>query len=130
VNDFLVHLEDLGATLNKIHALIGTLIDGEDSPKNLKDARVSTGGGSTANVSSVRRYYIRRRRGAVADGILGKSGAKRLMCYIPVEPLMGHPLDHAHDEWSESTRSEGVDGDVSNLINDVGEGIEVLILHN
>jgi hypothetical protein len=52
----------------------------------------------------VRRGYIQRRIGVVADGKLGKSRAKRLMCHILVEPLISHRLDHTHDVGSKSTR--------------------------
>jgi hypothetical protein len=63
-------------------------------------------------------------------GGLGTVGRKRLMCHILIEPLMCHHLDHAHNLRSESTRSLRVDSNVPYLINDVVEGIKVLILHD
>jgi hypothetical protein len=64
-----------------------------------------------------------------ASWILWNCRAKWLMCYILIEPLMGHRLDHAHDIWSKSIRSLRVDNNVSYLINDVVKHIEPLILH-
>jgi hypothetical protein len=103
---------------------------GKDTPKDLQEAGVQTGGGGTTTVGRARRGYIRRRRSVVTDRKLGKSRAKRLMCNILVQHLMSHHLNHAHDEGSESTRSERVDGDVPNLINYVVKDIKVLILHD
>jgi hypothetical protein len=77
----------------------------------------------------VRRDYIQR-RGVVADGKLGKSRVKRLMCNILVEPLMSHYLNHAHDEGSKSTRLKRFDGDVPNLIHYIVKDIKILILHD
>jgi hypothetical protein len=126
VNGLLVLLKNIGAVLKNIHVLIGVMKHGEDTLKHLQDARVSTRGGrGITTAGRVRRDYIRRRRDVVVDGKLGKSRAKKLMCNILVEPLMSHCLNHANDEGSESTQSERIDGDVSNLIHYVVKDIKV-----
>jgi hypothetical protein len=61
--------------------------------------------------------------------ILGNCEAKRLMCDILVELLMGHHLNHILNVGSKSTRSLRVGGYVPNLIHDVLKHIKLLMLH-
>jgi hypothetical protein len=63
----------------------------------------------TTTTGRKRRNCIRRRRDTSPDRNLGKSRMKRLMGDVLHKSLVGHHLDHAHDEVSESTRSKRVD---------------------
>jgi hypothetical protein len=131
VDDELVPPEDVGAALKDIHALVGMMTHGEDTPKHLQDARASiVGGRGTATVSRAGRNSIRRRRVLSPDRNLSKSKTKRFMCDVLHTALVGHRLDHAHNVGSESTRSERVDRNDTYLIHDVVKSIEVLILHD
>jgi hypothetical protein len=131
VDDGLVLPKDVGAGLKSIHALVGTTTHGKDTPKHLQDAEVNTRGvRGTTTTGRVRRDYIWRGRGTSLDLNLGKSRTKGLMGDMLHKLLVGHHLDHAHDEGSESRRSERVDWDVSYLIGDVVKGVEVLILRD
>jgi hypothetical protein len=103
---------------------------GKDTLEHLQESRVGAGGGGvTTAAGSASRSHIWRRRSATASWILQNYRAKRLMCYIPIEPLMGHRLDHAHNIQSKFTRSLRVDSNVPYLINDVVKHIEPLMLH-
>jgi hypothetical protein len=65
----------------------------------------------------------------MAPWILWNSRAKWLMCYILIEPLMGHRLDHAHDIRGKSTQSKMVDGYIPYLIHNVIKHIKPLKFH-
>jgi hypothetical protein len=129
VNNFLVLVKNVYVAIHNIHALVGTTTHSKDTLERLQEAGVRIGGGGTTTVGSVRRSYIQRRRGVAAGWSLGNSRAKRLMCDILIEPFTSHRLDHVHDIWSKSTRSERVDGYVLNLIHYIVKDIKVLILH-
>jgi hypothetical protein len=130
VNDLLIAVNNVEAGLHHIHALICVMTHGKDLLEHLQEPEVGAGGGGgTTAMGSTSRSRIWRRRSAIASWILRNCRAKRLMCYILIEPLMGHRLDQAHDIWSKSTRSLRVDGNVSYLINNVVKHIELLKLH-
>jgi hypothetical protein len=130
VNDILITVNNVEAGLHHIHALIYVMAHGKDTPETLQEPGVGAGGGGdTTAAGNVSRSHIWRRRSAMTSWILRNCRAKWLMCYILIELLIGHRLDHAHDIWSKSIRSLRVDRNVSYLINDVVKHIELLILH-
>jgi hypothetical protein len=62
--------------------------------------------------------------------ILGNYGAKRLMCDIRVELLMGHHLNHILNVESKFTRPLRVGGYVRKLIHNVLKHMKPLMLHD
>jgi hypothetical protein len=130
MNDLLIAVNNVEVGLHHIHVLICALTHGKDTSEHLQEPEVDAeGGGGTTAMGSASRSHIWRRRSATTSWILQNCRVKRLMCFILIEPLMGHRLDHAHDIQSKSTRSLRVDVNVSYLINDVVKHIEQLILH-
>jgi hypothetical protein len=111
VNDVLVAAKNVEVLLHHIHTLICAMAHSKDTPEHVQETGVGAGGGGgggTTTAGSVSRSHNWRRRSAMASWILWNSRAKWLMCYILVEPLMGHRLDHAHE--------------IPGKINTIGEG--------
>jgi hypothetical protein len=131
MNDLLIAVNNVEVGLHHIHALICVTAHGKDTLEHLQEPRVGDGGGGgcTTTVSSASRSHIWRRRSATTSWILQNCRVKRLMCYILIEPLMGHRLNQAYDIHSKFTRSLRVDSNVPYFIYDVVKHIEPLILH-
>jgi hypothetical protein len=132
VNYLLIGVNNVEAGLHHIHVLIYATTHGKDPLEHLQEHRVGAGGGGGGGTTAVgiARWSHIWRRSAMTSWILQNCRAKQLMCYILIEPLMGHHLDHAHDIQSKSTRSLRVDGNVPYLINNVVKHIEPLKLHD
>jgi hypothetical protein len=130
MNDHLIAMNNVKVGLHHIHVLICVMTHGKDPPEHLQEPGVGARGeGCTTAAGSASRSHIWRRRSATTTWTLQNCRAKRLMCYILIEPLMGHCLNHAHDIQSKSTRSLRVDDNVPYLINNVVKHIEALKLH-
>jgi hypothetical protein len=68
VENLLLPPKDLCAVLRNIHALVGPVGHGQDTPEHLQEAGVGTGGGGgTTTLGSLRRSDIWRRRDVASD---------------------------------------------------------------
>jgi hypothetical protein len=129
VNDLLVEPHNLKVLLHHIHALIHAPAYGKDTLEHIQDVGVDTrsGGGGTTTASSVGRSGSKSGGASMmSPQILSHCGAKWLMCYILVEFLLSHHLNHELNVWSKATRSELVGGDVPDLIHNVLKDVKAL----
>jgi hypothetical protein len=126
VNDLLVTPNNLLALLHDIHVLIRAPAHSKYASKHLHKAGVGAGGrGGTTTASNVKRSHRWSwRASTMSPRILRHYGAKWLMCYILVELIPGHHLNHVLNIGSKSTWSQWLGGDVLNLIHNVLKNIE------
>jgi hypothetical protein len=105
VDNLLVASNYLKALVYHIQALVCAMTHGKDTFEHLQDTGVGAigEGGTTAAGSAGRSNSWSRRAGTMSPRIFGHCGANRLICYILIELLTNHHLNHVLNIWCKLT---------------------------
>jgi hypothetical protein len=132
VDNLLVVPHNLKALVHDIHALIRAPAHIKNAFEHLHKAGIDTrsgGGGTTIVGSEGRSVSWSGGASTMSPRILRHCRVKWLMCYILVEFLLGHYLNHVLNIQCKSIRSQWVGGDVPNLIHNILKNIKAHWLH-